>query len=181
MENKAKKIFCEYLEAKSSYHKKRAEFFKLEALKLNKTPEEKEILKELALKEKAHEICLKEYNSNPDIIKAEAIKIQLASFAFKQTALSSEKINPKQIKEYIKKANDYFIKTVSKQTEPYLKIYFQDCLDLMKNWMEIINSIEYQENHPNIIYGINKTERLDLAGKTTNKIFKTLDEKLVKN
>ena len=179
--SQAQELFNEYLNIKSSYHFKRAEFFKSESLKSYKTPEQKEKLEELSEKEKAHGICLSKENLNPDVIRAEAMKIQLACFAFDQTIYSSKKINPKQIKEYVKKADLIFNRLPSFYTDSNFKIYFQDCLDLMNNWRGIINSIEMQEKYPQVIYGKDKTERLDLTGKTTNEVFATLDEKISLN
>lgn len=135
-------FFTNYLSAKSEYHKNRALYFYSELKKFPHNPE----LEDLALKEAKHSYLLSE--PTKDIIKAEAIKIQITSFIYKQSQFdrsSKSKINPAQIINYIEYANRFFNeKSRTSQTQEERE-YFEDCKLLMNSWNGVINWMQWQE------------------------------------
>ena len=144
--HEAQKVFRDYLHAKSQYHFNRAKFY------LSEMQEEKhsnpELFKELETlfnKEIAHAYCLA--LPTKEIIKAEAMKIQLASFIYKQSPFarsSKDKINPEQIREYVQLADKFFTEQAKRTTE-YEKTYFQDCKEIMGSWNNLTNWMNWQE------------------------------------
>lgn len=149
--NEALQIFKDYLSAKSQYHLQRARMFSEEGISLeNENPSLAKELFSLSTKEYTHHFCLS--NLTPNIIKAEAMKIQIASFIYLQSPFSrsiEDKINPLEIREYILKANNFFDKQIINSTGDK-KMYYQDCKDLMKSWNNLFGWMDYQEIEPKL-------------------------------
>lgn len=147
----AKQLFVDFIGAKSQYHLQRAHMFAKEGDSVYlENPSLSSELYSLASKEYIHHFCLKELS--PEVLKAEAIKIQLASFIYLQSPFShslTDKINPSEIRKYLTSANSFFEehKNVAKGDE---KLYFQDCCDLMKSWNNLPFWMDYQETKPNL-------------------------------
>lgn len=147
----AKSLFQDYLLAKSHYHFERAQMFEKELRNTNSSNNSlQQDLSKLAKKEYTHGLCL--INLTPEVIKSEAIKIQIASYIYLQSPFShstEDKINPSEIKEYIKYANDYFNEQI-RNSNGYQKTYFEDCKELMKSWNNLPDWMIFQETKPNI-------------------------------
>lgn len=167
----AKKLFKTYLSIKKDYHLKRAEFYEEEYHKRNIAE-----LKTLSLKEQAHAKCLEEEDKN--IIKSEAIKIQIAGFAYNISFFAPEetKINPKQIKEYLLMANEYFENMYQNTQNQEEKIYFKDCLELVKNWNEIILLMKIYAEKPQPPHEKNMELYQKFINKISQEYSTTLDE-----
>lgn len=142
----AQEVFIDYLHAKSQYHFSRAKFYLEEMQKEKiKNPRVFNELEILFNKEIAHAYCLA--LPTKEIVKAEAMKIQLASFIYKQSPFarsSRDKINPKQIREYVQQADEFFTEQ-SKRAIGYKRMYFQDCKELMRSWNNLPNWMDWQE------------------------------------
>ena len=181
----ARELFKTYLSIKKDYHNKRAQFYKNEFSKRNIDE-----LKTLFSKEKAHAKCLEKQDEN--IIKSEAIKIQIAGFIYAQSFFAPEenKINPKQIEEYLLMANKYFENMLQKAQNQEEKIYFKDCLELTKAWNGVVYLMKMNANkpqYPDYLSGKTQEEKaeifkrnIEFYNKFTNKITNdysiTLDE-----
>lgn len=139
----AYKTFVEYLEVKSQYHQERADFYQSELNKVESIELTRE-LEQLLKKEIAHAQCLA--HPTKEIIKAEAMKIQIASYIYKQgpAASSNEKINLEQIKEYILQAKSFF-EEQEKTAYGYEKTYFEDCKRIMESWKNLPSLMDWQE------------------------------------
>lgn len=145
-----RETFETYLKIKSDYHKKRGEFFRNEVWEYAQKDDEQSqtiarTLRDLEVKEYIHADCLK--NLTPEIIKAEAIKIQIAKFVYTQSPFSrslDEKIYPPQIKKYVREANKFFEECLLNAKTTQEKVYFKDCLTLAKGWQNVIGWMDWQ-------------------------------------
>lgn len=187
-----KEIFKYYLNAKSQYLEKMAQYYK----KCSKNPIFTEIasnLDEISTKMKNYALLLRNaVNTNDkNILKAEAIKIQIADFLYLMTPYSNtRKFNPTQLKSYIDFAKDFFTSEYKKAVEEKDKLkiqYYLDCFDLIKNWEKTKDKIDKKSQEPkeedftpeqikkgDFSYAI-KVHKKFLA-KTTKEYEKTLDE-----
>lgn len=141
------KLFKDYLKIKSTYHKKRADFYLREALKTCSCDNKNlhELLEQLYIKETSHKLSLE--NPDENIVKAEAVKIQIASFIYEQSQFANNaatKINPEQIKKYVIDARDFFNEMLE-TSHGAKKEYYKDCVNLMKNWENVIPWMDWQE------------------------------------
>ena len=134
--------FKTYLTAKSKYYEKMGENAYSMAEDNNET-----LIScyELADKYMAHSKLLS--NPTKDIIKSEAIKIQIAKYVYAQDILSDSeknKINPNQIYKYMLAAKDYFIRQYIEADTNKKRLYYKDCLDLFKSWDNLSEEINIQ-------------------------------------
>ncbi len=186
-------LFSDYLLIKSNYHSAKESWYNKEiADNQNNLNFNKDLFEQLSKKEKAHSVVLKEHDI--DVIRAEAYKIQLASFIYKQSQFDSScktKININQIKNYIKKVDQFFTEKYE-NSMGYKKQYYKDCCDLMSQWkfldtwMDDQKQIAYfLENSPEIfepdsLDEITKNSNLFMS-KLTDDECPCLDKHLLKN
>lgn len=132
----SRKIFNEYLHIKSSYHKMMAENLKMRA----NNSLYPEIVDEIAKSELAHSNILSGKKLSKDIIKSEAMKIQMAHFMFISSRHCNAphiRFNPLQISQYRQKGLAYFNEklTESLKSGDYDKItYYTDCITVFNKW-----------------------------------------------
>lgn len=135
----AKNLFSKYLGVKSKYHKNMSEHYSKEIEKSLYTDE----ITKIAKSETAHAKLLKKPSA--DIVKAEALKIQMSNFIFassKWCQTSWIKFNPKQIIEYYKNGLNFFeselkIATIANNKEKI--IYYENCINLFSGWSQALN------------------------------------------
>lgn len=144
----AEALLKDYLKAKSSYHEKRSEFYNKEAQKAMQQQDKTHtaLYSDLSLREKAHAQMLK--TDNQDVLKSEILKIQLADFIYTQSPFShsgKEKINIRQIKDYLKNAEDFFRHKRCNAENVYEAVYYKDCLQLIDNWKGVIGWMDWQQ------------------------------------
>lgn len=145
--NEAQQVFLDYIKAKSNYHLNRVNYYQDE---IENNKDFSKELENLRTKELAHYNCLS--NPNHSILKAEAIKMQIAGFIYSQSPFSrssDDKINPAQIRDYIESANKFFDSQISKSNE-FERLYFEDCKALMNSWNNLPAWMSYQEKEPHI-------------------------------
>ncbi len=137
----SRKLFNEYLNIKSLYHKQMAEHLQLQT---NNSMYSK-IIDKIAKSELAHSNILSSKNLSKDIIKSEAMKIQMAQFMFissRHCNAAHIRFNPRQIMQYREKGLEYFNQklTESLKTKDYDKItYSSDCIKIFNKWEKVDN------------------------------------------
>ena len=135
-EDEANELFRQYLKLKSDYHKKMSKYYK----KLSKVHEDssREFM-ELSKKEKNHAKLLGKRKIDTDILKAEAMKIQMASFLSKLYDAMNDfgQLPYKQLGEYYKNFLCYIQKSLRNAIHIKDKAkarYFCDCKTIMHTW-----------------------------------------------
>lgn len=132
----SRKLFNEYLNIKSSYHKNIAKHLNQQA----KNSLYPEIIENIAGSELAHSKLLSNKNLSKDIIKSEAMKIQMARFMFissKHCNSPNIRFNPVQIKQYRQSGLEYFNKKLIEALESknFDQItYYKDCIKIFNKW-----------------------------------------------
>lgn len=161
-EDEASELMKKYLSSKSKYHSSMSDYYH-DCAKTSKYPEE---LLSLSESEHAHSQLLSQPTT--DIIKSEAIKIQMANFVFvsgKWCQTPSLKFNPDQIINYYQNGLNYFRQQLDKAV---LKgdidriTYYQNCVNLFDGWDRILK--------------LPKIMNSNQCSRTTNTTIKTLDE-----
>lgn len=142
----ADKTFNDYLSVKRKYHYEMSLYYR----EIAQDCYFSEILENIARKEKAHASLLRTDENgkiSKDIKKAEAIKIQMASFLHQRTPFCATGIvNPEQLKQYVTDSIDFFSKQLNIAKENNDKnriIYYEDCMELFSSWKMVIPEIEY--------------------------------------
>ncbi len=142
-DNEARNDFVEYLNRKSLYHIDMSEYYKLIA----NDNKYNDFLQKLSKKEQIHSELLKKENLTEDIIKSEAIKIQISEFIYR---VDGSKIrgnfNPQQIVKYYKNSLNFFRKNLHKameNKEKELATYYYDCINNLRIWSDI-SRIQYK-------------------------------------
>ena len=148
--NEANELFKSYLEAKSNYHQNRADFYEKEAQRAEKAENEelKELLSDLKDKESSHSEVLSSEQIDENIIKAEAMKIQIANFIYTQGGYCNTKgvkVNIKQINTYINETEKFFEKRLKHSNTREKRIYYRDCIELLNNWKKVSGWMEWQK------------------------------------
>lgn len=158
----AKEFFRNYLKQKSYYHYGQQKIIRENAKQIeqelsladSRTPFEKIINREkivkslcdLNAKEDVHGDAL--LWCSDEVVKAEAMKIQIASFIYTQSHFDRSeltRINPDEIKAYLQNANEFF----TQMTEKYPNsLYWQDTLGLMKSWNNLAGWLDFQHQTP---------------------------------
>ena len=134
-----KKFFTNYLHIKSNYHNEMSKFYE-EKSYISKYSD---LLKDIALSEKIHSKLLGKKNIDNDILKSEAIKIQMAYFVFtssKWCNASYSKFSLYQVMQYYEKGISYFKSELAKaeNTNNQDKItYYNNCLNMFYTWKHI--------------------------------------------
>lgn len=137
----AKTKFIEYLKQKSYYHKKMSTHL----LKQSEVSIYPDIVKEIAEAEKAHANVLSKNRLPEDIIKSEAMKIQMANFMFISSRSCNSvhtTFNPRQLIEYRRDGLKYFEENLllaEKAKDKDKIIYYNNCIDLFNKWKKIEN------------------------------------------
>jgi len=148
-----KEIFKYYLEAKSKYLEKMGEFYK----ECSQNPNFKDIAFDFiktSRKMQNYAQLLQNATKTQDvaILKAEAIKIQIADFLYLMTPYSNtRKFNPAQLKSYIDYAESYFTngyKEAAETNDDLKAQYYLDCLELLKNWEKVKDKIDKKLKMP---------------------------------
>lgn len=160
-ENEARNDFIDYLNRKSLYHSEMSKNYEKTSYR-NKFSD---FFQKLAQKEKIHSELLKKENLMEDIIKSEAIKIQISEFIYR---VGGSKIrgnfNPKQIVEYYKNSLNFFRDNLHKAMESkdkQLATYYYDCINNLRIWADI-SRIQYKN--------IDKSRITKIIEKTLDKI-----------
>ena len=142
-----KNFFKKYLHEKSIYHNKMAKYYEKEA----KGNIHGAFLSKLAKKENVHSELLNINRITDDIIKSEAIKIQLAVFIYHfNNGKIRKEINPKQITLYYKESLKFFkdkLHNAIKSRNKNEAIYYFDCVNALEIWGNLskINSFKYDK------------------------------------
>lgn len=187
-----RKIFKYYLNAKSHYLEKMAQHYK-KCAKNKNLKELSQNFNTISSKLQTYSLLLQEAVKSDDenILKAEAMKIQLADFLYLMTPYSStRKFNPEQLKAYIDSAKEFFevqYENAVNKKDPQKTQYYLDCLDLMKNWEKTKAKIDKKLQPPKIEdfteeqiekgdFAHAKKVHLKFLAKTTKEYEKTLDE-----
>ncbi len=157
----ARQLFIDYLKIKANYHFERAKFYSLERYDIENSEffdsdnpaETKEELDKMIKKELIHAKALKTIENgyySDEIIKAEAMKIQLTGFIYFQSqfAGADHKINPRQIEQYVREANRFFNEMYEKTKNSELGIYFKDCLEILEAINGVIGWMDFQYQDP---------------------------------
>lgn len=137
-----KAFLSKYLTIKSKYHNEMSNYY----LKKSKTSKFSEELYKIAKSEKAHSQLLQEPSN--DIIKSEAMKIQMANFVFVSGQWCKNpdlKFNLKQISDYYNECLQYFekeLKTAKINNDENRNIYYQNCINLFKGWNRVLKLSE---------------------------------------
>lgn len=137
-----KAFLSKYLTIKSKYHNEMSNYYS-EKSKTSKFSEE---LYKIAKSEKAHSQLLLE--PSDDILKSEAMKIQMANFVFVSGQWCKNpdlKFNPEQIIDYYTTGLKYFEKEFKKakiNNDINRKIYYQNCINLFKGWNRVLKLSE---------------------------------------
>lgn len=145
-----KDLFKQYLNIKSGYYEKMSKkyshieerlsfgmptfWFNMLLGKIGK-------IREIERKQKAISEAL--FNPDKDIIKSEAMKIQIARYIYLLSTTShgdKNYINIDQIKNYILSADKFFKNKVETSFEH--KDYYETCVELMSSWVKLIPLIE---------------------------------------
>lgn len=159
-----KNFLHKYLTIKSIYHKNMSEYYS----KIYDTVRYPSEVLSIARSEFSHLKLLA--NPSADILKSEAIKIQMANFVFvsgQWCQNSRLKFNPEQIMGYYKEGLKYFkneLNNAIKKQNIDKQIYYQNCINLFKGWKRILTL-------PSIMNEIQ-------IARTTNEKIKTLDNLL---
>lgn len=162
---KAEKLFKLYLDRKSLYHTQMSDFY---ALKSKQGNNYKDVYRELATREKNHSNLLNKKNITADIIKSEAIKIQMAEFMYRVCGSKLRgNYNPNQVFDYYEDAVKYFKDQFRKNRKACnydLASYYYDCMKTMRTWKDIKNIV---------FYGFDKSRFLNTEEKTLDVVVKT--------
>ena len=146
----ADELFKNYIQEKAEYHYTQGSFYKAECEKtLDSNPHLSKLTGELARKELAHASMLAK--ADKDVVKSEKIKIQMAHFIYVQSQFErtvKSKFNMEQIIEYNNNACRYFDEMLANSSCEDERIYYQDCVDLMKNWRGVISWMNWQSKEP---------------------------------
>lgn len=168
-QSKAEKIFKIYLDRKSLYHAKMAEFYTQKSTEGTYT----EIFKDLARRENNHSNLLNKKHITPDIIKSEAIKIQLGEFLYR---ICGSKIrgnyNPYQIYNYYTDSQKYFknkFKETRKSGDYELASYYYDCMRTLGTWKQLKDIVYNGYNESRFVYTAETT--LDIQTHSNKKWF----------
>lgn len=137
-EPEIKDFFTKYLKIKSKYHKNMSDYYKESAKEYEKLSSKfMQELSKIADSELAHSNLL----ANPDknIIKSEAMKIQMANFVFNTSTFckSTKEFNPKQITDYYENGIKFFCEqhyNSSQNSDNDRKIYYKNCMNLYNGW-----------------------------------------------
>lgn len=162
----AKELFNDYLNIKARYHN---EMFH-HHLKQAETSKYPDVVKNIALSDKANSLLLSETPVANDILLSEAKKIQMAQFKFVSSFWCNSpefKFNPDQILKFYFDAKKYFnenLKKAEKSNDTMRIIYYRDCLGRFKKW----------EN----IKTLKQTMTDGQKSRITDKYIETLDNKL---
>ncbi len=154
-----KKFFTKYLEIKSKYHKDMSDYYFDLAKELKYFEFYNTSFLNLAKNELSHSKLLAK--ADDDIIKAEAMKIQMANSVFvssKWCQTPQLKFNPEQIKKYYMNCLEFFKKRyyVNENTNIDKQNYYRNCINLTNGWK---HSLSLPDN-----------------SRVTNEEIKTLDE-----
>jgi len=173
-------LFLKYLSYKEDYHSARHKYFKKLSNYYAKNCEYEKFaeISMLAKKECTHWSALK--NPSEDVIKAEKIKIQIASFIYMQSEYEKNppmKINPKQIVKYVNDAYDYFNKMYEREKNSIHRLYWKDCKELITNWKEVIKWMNNQAMLPEDMY--KETKKMNKKEKDAIKENRRIQEKRV--
>lgn len=164
--SEAKQLFNDYLNIKSVYHNEMYNHH----LKQAETSKYPDVVKNIALSDKANSLLLSENPVADDILLSEAKKIQMAQFKFVSSKWCNSpnfKFNPDQILKFYFDAKKYFkdnLKKAEKSNDTMRIIYYRDCLGRFKKW----------ENVKTLKQTMNDGQKSRL----TDKFIDTLDNKL---
>lgn len=159
-----KELLSKFLIKKSKYHNEMQNYYS----EKSKTSQYKKELCSIAKSEEVHSKLLQ--NPSEDIIKSEAIKIQMANFIFvsgQHCKNHNLKFNLEQITNYYNEGLNYFEKEFEKAKnakDNNRKIYYRNCINLFKGWNRVLRLSEI----------MNKDQRTRI---TKSKI-RTLEENL---
>lgn len=137
----AQKLFKEYLNVKSSYHKMMSEYLKTQA----KTSLYPKIVEKIAKSEISHASILSSKNLPEDIIKSEAMKIQMARFMFDSSRNCNAahiRFNPQQISQYRQKGLAFFNEKLAEAITSGNKdkiVYYTNCIEIFNKWSKADN------------------------------------------
>ncbi len=132
----SRKLFNEYLNIKSSYHKNMAKHLKEQA----KNSLYPEIIESIVNSELAHSKLLANKNLSKDIIKSEVMKIQMSRFMFISSKYCNSpniRFNPMQIRRYRQDGLEYFNKKLIEalDAKDFDRItYYKDCIKIFNKW-----------------------------------------------
>ena len=196
--SKAQKVFREYLQQKSKYYERMNQNYiettaQLSSLNpfylLAKNFSTKGKLENIAQKQLIHAQVLK--NPSEDVIRAEAMKIQISRYIYLLSTHShgaKTEVNLSQIKNYIQNASKIF-EEKSQILSGLQKEYFQDCANLLKSWKKIIPIIDERSMKKHLDYYRDISGVSDNAGAQnanqlipttfTDKLLPTLDKLVV--
>ncbi len=147
----ARELFLNYLILKRDYHRNMSYTYLGAAVKCFENSlsvlfkPARELLKvchNIKFKHLHHEKVLQQ--PTEEVIKAEAMKIQVARFIYLMGQDGKgEKValNPNQVKTYISKVSEFF-ETMRVDAKGAQKTYWDDCKALIAEWKEIIPSME---------------------------------------
>lgn len=131
----AKDTFKIYLARKSQYHEFMSKYFSNEVLHTKN----KAFYQDIANKEKLHSIILSKVDD--EIVKAEALKIQLSKFFYQsRNPKYRGHINPEQITDYYNNSLSFFTKNFLenfKHKNLNKAVYYLDCVNFTKNLEDI--------------------------------------------
>jgi len=144
--NSPRDFFKDYLKYKSLYYLNIAKHCMQEINKSeNINSKDKKALLYMARHANAHAKVLS--NPSRSVVRAEAKKIQIASFIYAQSQydrLSGDKINVNFIDRYVENARQEFYEQKINETSNEKALYFSDCCELLKDWSGIEEWMEYQ-------------------------------------
>ena len=168
----AAKIFRLYLNRKSLYHNKMSDYY----AKRSEEGLYSDIFKELAKREKNHSNLLNNKNLTEDIIKSEAIKIQLSEFIYRTSGSSIRgDFNPYQIIDYYNDSVKYFknkFREARKSKDYNLASYYYDCMKTLDTWTYMKYVVFDENSKSRRLFSFEKT--LDAAVKNDRKLFSNL-------
>ena len=140
----ARKLFNEYLNVKSFYHKMMSEHLKTKT----KTSLYPKITDKIANSELVHSNILSEKNLSEDIVKSEAMKIQMARIMYDSSRhcnASHIRFNPQQISQYRQNGLAFFNEKLVEAITSGIKdkiVYYTDCIEIFNKWSKADNLAE---------------------------------------
>ena len=161
--NEARKLFNEYLNIKSHYHKNMAEHLKKQS-SISSYPE---IVDGIAKSELAHANILSCKNLSKDIIKSEAVKIQMSQFMYissRHCNAAYMKFNPRQISEYRQKGLEFFYKKLTEALKSGNKdkiVYYTDCITVFDKWAKVDKLLQAMNDSQRKRISVAKSTTLD--------------------
>lgn len=161
--NEARKLFNEYLNIKSHYHKNMAEHLKKQS-SISSYPE---IVDGIAKSELAHANILSCKNLSKDIIKSEAMKIQMSQFMYissRHCNAAYMKFNPRQISEYRQKGLEFFYKKLTEALKSGNKdkiVYYTDCITVFDKWAKVDKLLQAMNDSQRKRISVAKSTTLD--------------------